>query len=60
MKITTFTTQDRIEAYKTIPLTDKKIMDIYYDMIRAKRFQNKDWQLEFARHIEKAHGIEWK
>jgi hypothetical protein len=57
--MTTFTTEDREQAYKSTPLTDKQIMDIYYDMIRAKKFQNKDWQLEFARLIEKAHGISW-
>jgi hypothetical protein len=57
--MTTFTTEDREQAYKSTPLTDKQIMDIYYDMIRAKKFQNRDWQLEFARLIEKAHGISW-
>jgi len=57
--MTTFTTEDREQAYKSPPLTDKQIMDIYYDMIRAKKFQNRDWQLEFARLIEKAHGILW-
>ena len=57
--MTTFTTEDRELAYKLIPLTDKQIMDIYYDMIRAKKFQNKDWQLEFARRIERAHGVAW-
>jgi hypothetical protein len=57
--MTTFTTEDREQAYKSTPLTDKQIMDIYYDMIRAKKFQNRDWQLEFARLIEKAHGILW-
>lgn len=56
--MTTFTTEDRELAYKSIPLTDKQIMDIFYELVREQK--KHDWQLEFARRIEKAHGIAWK
>jgi hypothetical protein len=55
--MTTFTTEDREQAYKSSPLSDKQIMDIYYQLLREQR--KHDWQLEFARRIEKAHGISW-
>jgi hypothetical protein len=56
--MTTFTTEDREQAYKSIPLTDKQIMDIYYDLVRRRLKDG--WQLEFARQVEKAHNISWK
>lgn len=56
--MTTFTTEDREQAYKVIPLTDKQIMDIYYQIVRECIKQ--DWQIEFARRIERAHDISWK
>ena len=56
--MTTFTTEDREQAYKSIPLTDKQIMDIYYQIVR-ERIKH-DWQIEFARRIERAHDISWK
>ena len=56
--MTTFTTEDREQAYKSIPLTDKQIMDIYYDVVRMQIKHG--WQLEFARRLEKAHDILWK
>jgi hypothetical protein len=56
--MTTFTTEDREQAYKAIPLTDKQIMDIYYKIVRMQL--KHDWQLAFAREIEKAHAISWK
>ena len=56
--MTTFTTADREQAYKAIPLTDKQIMDIYYQIVR-ERIKH-DWQIEFARRIERAHDISWK
>ena len=55
--MTTFTTEDREQAYKSTPLTDKQIMDIYYQLLKEQI--KTDWQLEFARRIEKAHGISW-
>jgi hypothetical protein len=56
--MTTFTTEDRQQAYLKSPLSDKQIMDIYYDVVRMQIKHG--WQLEFARRIEKAHDISWK
>lgn len=45
--MTTFTTQDRIDAERT-PLTDEEITNL---------FRAASDHIEFARAIERAHGI---
>ncbi len=67
--MTTFTTEDRINATKnfepipfvgmvllTSPLTDDQIK-ILYDAYFAQYSVNCNFFLEFARIIERAHGI---
>ena len=55
--MTTFTTEDRIDAQRT-PLTDEQIWD-YIPMRRNDIFVETEPQdfIEFARAIERAHGI---
>jgi len=55
-KMTTFTTQDRQDAQRT-PLTDEEITKIYKEV--SEPFgQKRLYEIhDFARAIEKAHGI---
>jgi len=51
--MTTFTTQDRLDAQRT-PLTDEEIQKILFSTIFSS---SADELIEFARAIERAHGI---
>jgi hypothetical protein len=53
--MTTFTTQDRQDMQR-IPLTDEQIKQIYLDMF-GFMLEPSSNRLEFARAIERAHGI---
>jgi|CryBogDrversion2_2_1035213.scaffolds.fasta_scaffold26172_2 hypothetical protein len=53
--MTTFTTEDRIDMQRT-PLTDEQIKQIYLDMF-GFMLEPSSNRLEFARAIERAHGI---
>jgi len=55
--MTTFTTQDRQDAQRT-PLTDEQIQNIYLEKYDGHMgFLSPDEVKEFARAIERAHGI---
>ena len=54
--MTTFTTQDRQDAQHT-PLTDEEIMNLTDGSGEWECEIGKDRIIEFARAIERAHGI---
>ena len=51
--MTTFTTQDRIDAQRT-PLTDQELLKMAADKFHYTEYK---LAIEFARAIERAHGI---
>ena len=55
--MTTFTTEDRLHAGE-YPLTDEQIQNIYLEKYDGHMgFLSPDEVKEFARAIERAHGI---
>ena len=57
--MTTFTTQDRQDAQRT-PLTNEKIEKLYFNIFGPTPgigLNLTNGQYEFARAIERAHGI---
>jgi hypothetical protein len=52
--MTTFTTQDRIDAQRT-PLSYNDIMTLWWSLDPAPK--SAEFCFEFARAIERAHGI---